>query len=393
MNNVTKFTDCYGCGVCAVVCPHKIISIRHNQDGFYTPYIDDLSRCTDCGLCISTCSYNYNDLALPKGAADNIKSYAAWSESSEIRQQCSSGGVGFEIAQYLLSQNYLVCGVRYNTIANIAEHYIADSKEALMQSVGSKYIQSYTVDSLQALDKNKRYVIFGTPCHIDSLRRLIKQRKLEDSYLLVDFFCHGVPSYNMWCKYIQQIKDKIGDYLQVIWRDKKNGWQDSWAIGANRIENSDNISYDYYSLKSKGDIFYKMFLSDCCLGKACYDRCKFKMTASSADIRIGDLWGQKYKSNKEGVSAVLSITSQGEELLQSLENIQLIDEKIDVVTESQMKRSPDRRVYVASIMRELRGDRALETIYNIYVVPYKIVTYPLLFVKKVIRRTKKVLKV
>lgn len=56
MNNISSLNDCYGCGVCAVVCNRKIIEIRLNEDGFYEPYITDISRCTDCGLCRDVCA-------------------------------------------------------------------------------------------------------------------------------------------------------------------------------------------------------------------------------------------------------------------------------------------------------------------------------------------------
>ena len=51
---------------------------------------------------------------------------------------------------------------------------------------------------------------------------------------------------------------------------------------------------------SQGDMFYRLFLSDACLGKACYEKCKFKYENSSADIRIGDLWGTTYQVMKRG---------------------------------------------------------------------------------------------
>lgn len=55
MNNIQNTKNCYGCGVCAMVCGKKIISIVLNKDGFYEPTISDSSRCTGCGLCRSMC--------------------------------------------------------------------------------------------------------------------------------------------------------------------------------------------------------------------------------------------------------------------------------------------------------------------------------------------------
>ncbi|MFI3277529.1 MAG: Coenzyme F420 hydrogenase/dehydrogenase, beta subunit C-terminal domain [Rikenellaceae bacterium] len=391
MENVTKYSDCYGCGVCVAACPLKIITIEHNDDGLYTPRIVDIDRCTECGQCLLSCSYNYGDCAISASRESEIPSYAAWSKSPSVREMCSSGGVGFEVAKHLLGEGYSAVGVRYNAEKEIAEHYVARDQQELLQSVGSKYIQSYTADAMAALKRGERYLFFGTPCHIDSMRRYIRSRNIEDNFVLVDFFCHGVPSYNMWKKYLQKIKACVGDVSKIVWRDKKNGWQDSWAMGA-VASGSRNEGFKYFSLMSGGDIFYKMFLSDCCLGRACYDRCKFKMTSSSADIRIGDLWGRKYASNREGVSAVLSITPKGESVLHDMSEVTLVSERVEVVAESQMKKSPRRRFYVDAVMRELRGDKSLEQIHKTYVVPYELATYPIKIFKKVVRRVVRIMK-
>ena len=55
---------------------------------------------------------------------------------------------------------------------NVAEHYVASSLEELLQSKGSKYIQSYTVDGFRSINKNDKYLVVGTPCQIDSFRSL-----------------------------------------------------------------------------------------------------------------------------------------------------------------------------------------------------------------------------
>lgn len=51
---------------------------------------------------------------------------------------------------------------------------------------------------------------------------------------------------------------------------------------------------------SQGDWFYKMFLGHYCLGEQCVKACKYKYDNSSADIRIGDLWGNTYKDDEKG---------------------------------------------------------------------------------------------
>nr|WP_319491755.1 Coenzyme F420 hydrogenase/dehydrogenase, beta subunit C-terminal domain [uncultured Desulfobacter sp.] len=345
--NVANVKNCYGCGVCAAICPHKLIRMRLDKNGFYQPDIPELEKCTECSLCVSVCSYLDDEIFLEN--SEEIKGYAAWSNNETVRFKSSSGGVGFELGRLLLAQGYKACGVRYNVKKQRAEHFIADNEQEYQASVGSKYIQSYTPDAFSAFKKDEKYFVTGTPCQIDSLRRFIRLKKMEDNFVLMDFFCHGVPSMLMWNKYLQFVEKKIaGNICHIAWRNKQVGWHDSYAINANRGE--------YFSLSSGGDLFFKMYLSDSCLGNACYEDCKYKTLASSADMRIGDLWGETYQHDEKGVSAVLALTLQGKELIKFLKkHVTLIAEDIVVVTEGQMREPPPTPVLYRIYMWMLRS--------------------------------------
>lgn len=329
--NIGDIKDCYGCGVCAIACGQHIIGITLNADGFYEPRITDNGLCTDCGLCMEVCSYSHDDLSLKDVS---IKSYAAWSEDKDVRMKCSSGGVGFEVGRTLIGEGYKVCGVRYNVNINRAEHYIASTVEELIPSIGSKYIPSYTVDGFKAIDRKEKYLVTGTPCQIDSFRRYLQKFGKEDNFVLLDFFCHGVPSMLMWNKYVAWAEKKVGKLTYVSWRNKFMGWHDSWAMMM-KGEKKNALN----SRLSQGDMFYRLFLSDTCLNKACYEKCKFKYNQSSADIRIGDLWGNTYSKNEEGVSSAVEFTQKGHEVLQRC-NCELVKHPFEVVAEGQMKTPP-----------------------------------------------------
>lgn len=357
MDNVAEISGCYGCGVCATACPRNIIDIYLNPDGFYEPRIASMDKCVHCKLCTEVCSWIHDDLALQSGS-NPLSCYAAWSVDEKVRRRCSSGGIGFEIGRYLLANGYQVCGVRYSTDLGRAEHYIATNEEELMPSIGSKYIQSYTVDGFKVIDLRQKYLVTGTPCQIDSFRRYIRKFRSEDNFILLDFFCHGVPSMLMWRKYADWAEKKVGKLEYVSWRNKFTGWHDSWAMaigGANGNEKADRHgSYAMLVNKeekgflnsrlSQGDMFYRLFLSDGCLGKSCYKRCKFKGGHSSADIRIGDLWGETYKNNEEGVSAAIAFTTKGNEILNQC-GCALVAHPFELVAEGQMLVAPPQPAY------------------------------------------------
>lgn len=347
MRNISRITDCFGCGVCAAACAKNIIEIKLNKDGFYEPQITDIDKCANCGVCIDVCAFSHQEIA---PVNKEMKSYAAWSNDGRVQRKCSSGGVGFEIGKQLIEQGYKACGVKYNAGTKRAEHYIASTVERFIPSIGSKYIQSYTVEGFKAINRKTKYLVTGTPCQIDSFRRYIQKFRVEDNFVLLDFFCHSVPSILAWQKYTQLVEREIGEITYASWRNKFTGWHDSWAMGIDGKVNGERVNWhdsynllirgkktSYNSRLSKGDIFYKLFLGDYCCNPACHKDCKYKYDASSADIRIGDFWGNTYKDNEDGVSALVSFTKQGNEVVKSLNNVTLIEHPFEVAAEGQMK--------------------------------------------------------
>ena len=327
--NISHIHNCYGCGMCATVCRRKLIDIIQNADGFYEPFIKKHEECIDCGLCVEVCSYCHDELSVKNFP---LYSYAAWSKDVNVRKKCSSGGISFEVGRYLLGQGYKVCGVRYNVDKNQAEHYIATTIEELIPSIGSKYIQSYTVNGFRQINRNEQYLVTGTPCQIDSFRRYVQKFHCEDNFILMDFFCHGVPSKLMWDKYVTWAEKKVGKLTNVSWRNKQTGWHDSWNMAING-ESKKTIN----SKLSQGDRFYNLFLGDFCTNPACLEKCKYKYDQSVADIRIGDMWGDTYKENEEGVSAIVIFTNRGV-LALSNANIKMISHPFNIVAEKQMKK-------------------------------------------------------
>ena len=332
MNNVSTIRDCYGCGVCAIACGRKLIRIEEDKDGFYAPRIDEIERCTDCGLCSKVCAYQHKDVV---DCNHDPQAFAAWSLDEDIRNSCSSGGVGFEIAKQGIERGYKFCGCRYNPHMNRAEHYIATTEAEWKASMGSKYIQSYTAEAFGRLNRKEKCLVTGTPCQIDSLRRYLRLFNAEERFVFLDFFCHGVPSKLIWDKYLASVEQHLGPVSSVTWRDKEQGWHDSWVmvLSAHTIGGEQS----YHSRSSQGDAFYQLFLGNQCLGKACYHHCKYKHLNSAADIRIGDLWGKTYESDEKGVSALVAMTARGRQIIAETTTIQCVAHENDVVTEGQMK--------------------------------------------------------
>lgn len=362
--NISNVKDCYGCGVCALACARGIIEIKLDADGFYAPVITDAGRCTDCGLCLKVCSYADDVLVRPRDVA---VSYAAWSNDRAVRASCSSGGAAFEVARSLMARGFKVCGVRFDAAKGRAVHYVASTVEELRHTAGSKYIQSFTVDGLRAVNRKEPNLVIGTPCQIDSYRRYLRLFKAEDNFILMDFFCHGVPSMLLFDKYIREKAGRHGRVSSVTWRDKAAGWHDSWAMtvsgtrhaaageAASGGAEAAGTPFKTRRKWSEGDAFFRLFLSDQCLGKACYERCKFKYGRSSADIRIGDLWGDTYAKEDDGVTAVAVFSDKGREAVEQ-SGCHLTVIPFETAAEGQMKASPKPNRLFRKFRRMLRDE-------------------------------------
>lgn len=374
-NNINNIANCFGCGVCAASCGKRLIKIQLNENGFYSPYLDEPDKCIECGICLDVCAFNHKEQAL-KPDEINIKSWAAWSNDEAIRRKCSSGGIGFEIGKQLIAKGYHAVGCRYDIKEQRAEHYIATTVEEFVQSIGSKYIQSYTEEAFKQINrKGQKYLVTGTPCQIDSFRRMIRKFHCEDNFVLMDFFCHCVPSMYAWKAYIKMLEPKIGKVTYASWRNKfEYGWHDSWLMGIDGEKTSKPVDWhDSYNLLikekksfiqsrlSQGDMFYELFLGDFCLGPQCQNDCKYKMDKSSADIRIGDLWGKAYANDKKGVSALIAFTEKGRHIVQNLSGVTLKEQPLDIVAEGQMRKNAHVKPFGGIVMKYLKKGKSIDS--------------------------------
>lgn len=315
MNN-----KCCGCSACALACPKNAIEMKINSEGFYRPIINK-EKCINCGVCNKVCFYETGRCQAKILANKGL--YSAYTLNIETRQTTSSGGIANEIAKYYLKNNKNVCAVIYDDENRVAKHIniTANNLDEVHRIKGSKYIQSLNYEGFKnALESNEECVVFGTPCQIAGFRKIIELKKAEEKFLLIDIYCHGVPTYNLWNKYLDKITKKYGIHKnpKVIFREKKLGWHNYYM----KIYDDKK---EYVRIRDK-DIFYMYFLNSMCNSQSCYE-CEFR-NDSCADIRLGDFWGKRYEKDEKGYSMVCINTLKGKELIEKLKNVSI--EQVDV---------------------------------------------------------------
>lgn len=316
-NNISKKENeinyCTSCQLCSAVCPVDAIEIKLDTEGFYNPVVDN-KKCINCGKCIFVCHKYDNSIVMSN---KHKKVYAAKSKDKNILSNSTSGGIGTHLAEQLIKEGYKIIGVTYNYKSDTAENIIIEKAEDLYKIQGSKYIQSYSEKIYKEIFKNlkdEKYAVFGLPCQIYGIDRYLKKINKRENFVLIDLFCHGCPSLNLWTKYLNFTKQKYNllEIKTVEFRSKKKGWHEFI------ISILDKKGQKFIS-KNEQDGFFRLFFSNKILNKSCYE-CKLRSTLNYADIRLGDYWGTEYELDTEGVSAVVLVTENGKQIFEKLKN-------------------------------------------------------------------------
>ena len=318
LNNISEKAEkaCSGCGACSSICPENAIQLKIDDIGFVTASVNE-SVCIDCGLCKKVC-YRFNDIASESAVSLYDSSlFALQSSNGDIVKKCSSGGVAHAIAEEVLAQGGAAVGVAYRYEDNTAIHRIIENAEELSELDGSKYIQSNPHDAFaeavkQALsDHTKQFAVFGTPCQIAGLNKVLRQKKIREQFLLTEIFCHGVPSYLLWENEVERISKKLGTnhFDSLVFRFKRYDWH-SYYLRAKANGKT------FYGARER-ELFWQVYFENILLGDACYS-CEARKEKSCADLRIGDFWGRRFQDRTDGVSAVFACTEMGKAFINHL---------------------------------------------------------------------------
>lgn len=313
-------TQCYSCGS---ACPRKSINFVNAGDGFYVPEIDK-DLCIECGLCVKSCH-----IISPNRIRQEPRyTYAAWNKNLNIRKKSSSGGVFTAIAEYVIMHGGVVYGSTMDKLK--VKHIRVDKVEELSKLRGSKYLQSNMMGVYESVKrdlKNNQSVFFvGTPCQVSGLYSFL--RREYDNLITADLVCHGVPSQELFDKYLNKIGLGIENTREIIFRYLKG-----WGMQMSRINNKGC----HLIISPQKAYYLRAFLKGMMFSKACYN-CRYSNTKRVGDLTFADFWeiGTKVEfgySTRDGVSMLLVNTPKGDDLISGCNDISLVERNFDEAVE------------------------------------------------------------
>ncbi len=292
---------CIGCGTCEGICGAKAISTGYKKDGSLVAYIDS-EKCISCGICINVCPSS------PKREIGNSiedifhgklgkVAYKAYAVDEDIRRRGQSGGVVTALMAYLMERGDIrgAATCSYNSEKGMFETHISQSKQDVLNSVGSNYIQ---IPHCNAIIRNRNKidaaVLLG--CQADALQK-VKSLNLKYTFGLICAGLYKKPLLNEFgCS---EIDGKIKSFR---FRDKRYGGVPGDSVldfGDNKIKTKP---------KSERTRYFKSYRNMRCMA------CNLKLNNKS-DILFGDPWGLESDDSDMGYTVVIPRTQKGEELI------------------------------------------------------------------------------
>ena len=300
------FEKCTACGACVKKKKKNAISFVSDAEGFIFPTIDH-DNCLNCGACNRVCQLSHN---LQPSCVKNTK--IGYSKSSIVRESSSSGGLFYELAKYILSQDGVVFGVVFNGEKQCAE-YSSTNQTTLDELMKSKYVEAVDEHDVfsevkEILSSGKLVLFSGTPCKVAGLKLYLK--KEYPNLFTVDFKCHGRPSSSFLRDVIKVEESIVGSRcINTTFREKIKGWRTQVI----KFYFDDGNSREYLS----SHYYYYYFLHNYSIRKSCVNCNLYRLHQS--DITLADCWGidEKYDDDK-GMSSIIINTPKGDDLINKI---------------------------------------------------------------------------
>ena len=313
---------CTRCGICAGVCPARVIRMGRDK------YPELTGDCVNCGFCVRSCPGAEVDFPLLTRqiferdyAPDNLQGhvdnfFVAHSSDDGIRQAGTSGGLVTALLVYLLKNKVIdgavVAGFDPDDPCTM-KGILATSAEDVIDAAQSKYCLTASMEVLQSLRRKKgKYAVVGLPCQVQGLRKLMN----VDPSLAKKIFCiFGLYCHCNMEPYVQlDVLRNCGIEPDTVARfDFRGG---GWPGGFHVVDREGKGTPLHTTLYTTIlNVLFKIYGAP-----RCY-HCVDAMSAF-ADISFGDFWAHDYTgelSRLERCTLVSQRTAKGGEILRKAE--------------------------------------------------------------------------
>ena len=243
-----------------------------------------------------------------------IASYVAVNKDNHIRHASSSGGVFTALAEYVFSNNGVVCGAAFDE-NHMVHHIICTSETELEKLRGSKYVHSelgHIFANIKSILDSGQLVLFtGVGCQTAGLKKYLRQD--YPNLIIADVLCHGGADPKAWEAFIKKRKEGL---TGINFRDKSLGWEQyNLSLQYGNKERMISLDENTYIKGYFSGLFYR---------KACLT-CPFRNFNSQSDITLADAWGAKtiledeFCKDDKGTNLVFVNTQVGAEILKAIE--------------------------------------------------------------------------
>lgn len=313
---------CARCGVCAGVCPVRVIGF--NDDRF--PVLT--GRCTDCGLCTQCCPGADVDLPglsrrlfnAPYDPADlqgyTEKMFVAHPVDRAVQLAGASGGLVTGLLLYLLEKGEIDGAVVVGMDAERPYHtkgFLATTAAEIREAAQSKYCLTPSMEVLRELRGRKgRFAVVALPCQIHGLRKL----ETADPGLagkiayIFGLYCNCNLQPNGHLEAIEACGIRLDEVARFDFRG--GGWPGGFFV---RKKDGTEVPLHRMIIKDVMNVMFRLYGSRRCY--LCTDA-----LAEFADLSFGDVWAFDYTGSLarlERCTLVSQRTPRGYSLLRQAE--------------------------------------------------------------------------
>ena len=308
---------CIGCGVCAAVCPDKILEMRFNRFGEYNPF--EIADCTkECGLCLKVCPFTDGtpdedaigqllfgevpDIQHRSETGYFLEAFVGHSQIDGHRERGSSGGMATWLLQTLLASkkvDAVVCVTSNPDPGKLFRFAVFATAEEVRAASGSAY---YPVELSEVLvyiiEHPGRYAVIGLPCFVKAIRLAqLRNRNLRERIVVVLGLVCGQLKSKHYTAYLAALAGLESAPTQVHFR------------GKDPAQPAGNF---YFSCRAQNGVERRLYWNSG-VSEAWHNRwftpmaCNYcdDIFAEGADVTFMDAWLPEYSGDSRGTNLAI----------------------------------------------------------------------------------------